>query len=73
MLSRTRAVVKEIEGRGYRVLGYHDAIDDSGGPVVVTATHLSTGEVYRVQREDGDEYKAVTDLAQLIGPAPETP
>ena len=67
MLSLTCAAVNEIEKRGYRVHGYHDAIDESTGPVVVTATDQSTGEVFRVRSEDGDEYRAVMELAKLVG------
>ena len=67
MLSLTRAAVKEIEEQGYRVHGYHDTTDESAGPVVVTATDQSTGEVFRVRSEDGDEYRAVMELAKLVG------
>ena len=63
----TQAVVKEIEELGYRVRGFHDSIDDRAGPVVVTATNQSTGEVFTVLSEDGDEYKAVMELAKLVG------
>ena len=61
------AIVKEIEAMGYRVHGYHDTINDSPGPVAVTATDQSTGEVFRVRSEDGDEYRALINLARLVG------
>ena len=67
MPSLPQAIVKEIEARGYRVHGYHDTINDSPGPVVVTATVQSTGEVFRVRSEDGDEYRALIKLASLVG------
>ena len=62
MLSLTRAAVKEIEDRGFRVRGYHDAINEGPAPLVLTATDTSTGKIYKVRREDGDEYKAVIEL-----------
>ena len=67
MPSLPRAIVKEIEALGYRVHGYHDTINDSPGPVVVTATDQSTGKVFRVRCEDGDEYHALIKLARLVG------
>lgn len=67
MPSLPRAIVKEIEALGYRVHGYHDTINDSPGPVVVTATDQSNGEVFRVRGEDGDEYHALIKLARLVG------
>ena len=33
----------------------------------------STGKIYKVRREDGDEYKAVIELTKLIGADPEVP
>ena len=73
MLSLTRAAVKEIEDRGFRVRGYHDAINEGPAPLVMTATDTSTGKIYKVRREDGDEYKAVIELTKLIGADPEVP
>ena len=84
MLSLTRAAVKEIEDRGFRVRGYHDAIaekeiedhdaiNEGPAPLVLTATDTSTGKIYKVRREDGDEYKAVIELTKLIGADPEVP
>ena len=46
MLSLTRAAVKEIEDRGFRVRGYHDAINEGPAPLVLTATDTSTGKIY---------------------------
>ena len=73
MLSLTRAAVKEIEDRGFRVRGYHDAINEGPAPLVLTATDTSTGKIYKVLREDGDEYQAVIELTKLIGADPEVP
>ena len=83
MLSLTRAAVKEIEDRGFRVRGYHDAINEGPAPLdainegpaplVLTATDTSTGKIYKVRREDGDEYKAVIELTKLIGADPKVP
>ena len=47
MLSLTRAAVKEIEDRGFRVRGYHDAINEGPAPLVMTATDTSTGKIYK--------------------------
>ena len=67
MLSLTRAAVKEIEDHGFRVRGYHDAIDEGPAPLVLTATDRSTGKIYTVRREDGDEHGATIELANLLG------
>ena len=64
MLSFTRTAVKTIEDRGFRVRGYHDSIDERPAPVVLTATDTSTSKIFKVRREDGDEYGA-SDL-QLV-------
>lgn len=67
MLQQARKVFEEIESRGYKVLGRHDDIGSGPSPVVVTATDEKTGETYRIERKDGDEYKALVELAGRIG------
>lgn len=39
---------KRIEAAGFDVSGYHDALDDDGGPVTVCAKDQETGAEHRV-------------------------
>ncbi len=66
-MHQSRKALEEIESRGYKVRGWHDDIGSGLSPVIVTATHEETGRIYRIERRDGDEYKALVELAGRIG------
>ena len=62
------ALQERIEALGYQVRGYHDSLGEgTAGAVVIVATDQKTGKTVRVRREDGDEYCALVELADLVG------
>ena len=67
MLANAEALLRRIEAAGYRIRGCHDTIDNSPGPVIITATSLSGGETLTAQDPNGDEYAALHQLARLLG------
>ena len=68
MLSpKAELLLRAIEAAGYRVRGYHDAINDSRGPLIITATSLSSGETFTAQDANGDEYAALNQLVLRLG------
>ncbi len=68
MLSpKAEPLLRQIEAAGYRVRGNHDTINDSRGPVIITATSLSGGETFTAQDPNGDEYAALNQLAGQLG------
>ena len=67
MFPKVEALLRRIEAAGYRVRGYHDTIDGSRGPVVITATSLSGGETLTAQDPNGDKYAALHQLAHRLG------
>ena len=48
MLSLTRAAVKEIEDHGFRVRGYHDAIDEGPASLVLMTSYKPVCPLGRV-------------------------
>lgn len=70
-LADRQEIVRRIEQAGYRLHGWHDAIDDrDGGPVIVEATHRSTGQTHRVEvqtRGPAGEAQALEELARRLG------
>lgn len=71
-------LMRRIEQAGYRLNGWHDTIRDrDGGPVIVEATHRSTGQTHRVEVQAGrpaGEAQALEELARRLSlPNAESP
>jgi len=64
--TKAEALLRRLEAAGYRVRGYHHTIDDSRGPVIVTATNPGS-ETFTAQDPNGDEAAALNQLAHRLG------
>ena len=67
LFNKVEALLRRIEAAGYRVRGRHDTINESSGPIIITATNLSDGETFTAHDPNGDEYAALNQLARRLG------